>query len=170
MKKRRIVPFNQPYQNARSWPTGPRDVAYEPEFSDRYIDVSAPGAPAPKGPQIARPGRQFREQTGGVVDTVPVGVEKARPVIRQARFVNLAATVGLTAQQLLASNQRRSYLIIQNTSASTIFVTFDRPASLSTGVQILSGGNYEPITPPVSSVWGIALTADLTVILIEGTT
>ncbi len=159
MRKRRI----DPYQRMKVWPTQRSENANETEFSERYMDVSAPGVIPPRGVAPVT-------KIGSIIDEVPVGTKPAIPVIRQARFVNLAVTVGLVATQLLASNQRRTYLIIQNTSASTIFVTFDRPASLATGVQILAGGNYEPITPPVSSVWAIALSADLSTVCIEGTT
>lgn len=168
MNKRRII---RPYRDAATWPTQRDDNAFESEFSERYIDVSAPDVVPPRGSVSSIPGRVPPEQApGSVVDKVPVGGKTSTPVVRQARFVNLAATAGLVSVQLLASNQRRSYLLIVNNSGSTIFVTFDRPASLATGVPILGGGNYEPITPPVSSVFVISLVGNLPVIVVEGVT
>lgn len=182
----------QPRDVRRQWPSKPGEVAFESEFSERYIDVSAPGSippprrgglPTPQQPiplpGVPRPtttpidvaeGGEGITEPGGIVENVPVGIAPARPTVRQTRAVNLAVTVGLAAIQILASNQKRSYLIIQNTSTSTIFVTFDRPSSFATGIQILPGGNYEPFVVPVNSVWAIANSANLPVVVIEGTT
>lgn len=175
MRQRRVRKHN-PFVRVRQWPTQPGDIAPEGEFIDRYRDMSQAGDITPfEWAEIqAKTGsslpRATGTQPGGVVDKVPVGIAPAQPVVRQARFVNLAATVGTVAVQLLASNQRRTYLLVQNTSASTIFLTFDRPASFSTGVQVIAAGNYEPLTPPVSSVWAISLVGGLTTVIIEGTT
>lgn len=175
MRQRRARKIN-PYANVRQWPTQPGENANEGEFIDRYRDVSRAGALTPQQWKLiqAKTGSGLPKSAGavpgGVVDNAPVGMGPSTPVVRQARFVNLAATVGTTAVQLLAGNHRRTYLLVQNTSASPIFVTFDRPASLATGIQIIAQGNYEPLTPPVSSVWAISLVGGLTVVFIEGTT
>ncbi len=179
MRQRRVRKVN-PFRHVRQWPTQPGDVATEGEFLDRFRDVSQAGDVTPwEWLQIqAKTGSSLPQRTGavpgGVVDNIPVGMGPSTPVVRQARFVNLAVTVvgGAPSVQLLAANQRRSYLIIQNNGGANIFVTFDRPASLSTGVQILGGinGNYEPLTPPVSSVWATALAGINNVVIIEGTT
>ncbi len=170
-------PRRNQYWKRRSWPAKGSEKAFETEFSERYIDPTHESVPLPRErPQTpftlidAAQGVPVGESTGSIMDKVPVGTKPASPVVRQARFVNLAATVGLTAAQLLPSNRRRSYLLVQNTSANTIFVTFDRPASLTTGVEINPGGFYEPLTAPVSSVWAIASVADLLVVIVEGTT
>lgn len=172
--RRKIRTYN-PFTDVRVWPTGPDQVANELEFSETYRDLSAPGEVAPPGaPPVVRMRlpRSVREriEPGGIPENVPVGIAPATPVVRQARFVNLAATVGTTSVQLLAANQKRTYLIIINTLATTIFVTFDRPASISTGVPILGQGNYEPLTPPVSSVWAISTGTNIPVVIVEGTT
>ncbi len=165
-----------PYRGVRQWPTQPEDDAPEGEFLDRYRDISRVGIITPEQWRLisSKTGTgvpaQAGAQPGGVVDDVPVGIAPPTPTVRQARFVNLAATVGTVAVQLLAANQKRTYLIIVNTSATTIFITFDRPASISTGVPIVSNGNYEPLTPPVSSVWAIALLNNLPTVVVEGTT
>lgn len=173
--QRRVRKIN-PFRRVRQWPTQPGDVATEGEFIDRFRDVSRAGDVTPQewlqiqsktGTSLPRAAGAI---PGGIVENVPVGVGPSTPVVRQARFVNLAATVGTVAVQLLAANQRRTYLIVVNTSTSIIFVTFDRPASIATGVPILISGNYEPLTPPVSSVWAISTGTDLPVVIVEGTT
>ncbi len=176
VNRRRLVSVANPYANVRQWPTQPEDDAYEGEFIDRYIDTSMVGdVPPGTWQDIQAKTRSGVPQSAGaapgsLVDNVPVGIGPPTPTIRQARFVNLAATVGTTAVQLLAANQKRTYLLVQNVSGATIFITFDRPATISTGVQIVAAGNYEPLTPPVSSVWAIALAANLTAVVVEGTT
>ncbi len=179
MRQRRPRKYN-PFVNVRQWPTDPGDIAPEGEFIDRFRDVSQAGDITPQEWLIiqGKTGSSLPQAAGaipgGIVENVPVGMAPATPVVRQARFVNLAVTVtgGAQSVQLLAANQRRTYLIIQNNGGATVFVTFDRPASLSTGVQILGGinGNYEPLTPPVSSVWAVALAGINNVVIIEGTT
>lgn len=179
MRQRRVRKVN-PFRNVRQWPTQQDDIAPEGEFIDRFRDVSQAGNVTPwEWLQIqAKTGSSLPQRAGaipgGVVDNVPVGIAPSTPVVRQARFVNLAVTVsaGAASVQLLASNQRRSYLLIQNNGGANVFITFDRPASLSTGVQIVGGinGSYEPLTPPVSSVWAIALAGINNVVIIEGTT
>ncbi len=141
-------------------------------------ELTAPGGVvenAPVGIRAVQPAPTLRRRMRGrpTQDTFIrnwPNVGPLTPTVRQARFVNLAATVGLVSTQLLASNQKRSYLLVQNTSGSTIFLTFDRPASLASGIQVIAGGNYEPLTPSVSSVWAISLVANLTCVIIEGTT
>lgn len=173
--RRRVQRVN-PFYDVAQWPTQPEDESPEGEFLDRYRDTSRVGDVTPREWQRiqAKTGGVVPQtagaRPGGIVGNVPVGVGPATPVIRQARFVNLAATVGTTAVQILAANARRTYLLIQNTSGATIFVTFDRPASLASGVQVIAAGNYEPLTPPVSSMWAIALAANLSVVVIEGMT
>lgn len=179
MRQRRVRRYN-PFAHVRQWPTKPGDDAPEGEFIDRFRDMSRAGDVTPyEWLQIqAKTGSGLPQaaggQPGGVVDNVPVGIAPSTPVVRQARFVNLAVTVtaGAASVQLLAANQRRSYLLVQNNGGANVFITFDRPASLSTGVQIVGGinGSYEPLTPPVSSVWAIALAGINNVVIIEGTT
>ena len=175
--RRPVVRAVNPYANVRQWPTQPEDDAYEGEFVDRYVDTSLVGdVPPGTWQDIQAKTRSGVPQSAGavpgsLVENVPVGIGPPTPTIRQARFVNLAATVTTgRSVQLLAANSKRTYLLVQNTSGSTIFVTFDRPATISTGVQIIAAGNFEPLTPPVSSVWAISLVANLPVVVIEGTT
>ncbi len=176
-RRRRLIRTDNPYANVRQWPTQPEDEAYEGEFVERYIDTSMVGDVPPGTWQDisakTRTGvpQSAGAQPGSFVDEVPVGIGPPTPTVRQARFVNLAATVNPgRSVQLLAANSKRTYLLVQNTSGSTIFLTFDRPATISTGVQVIAAGNYEPLTPTVSSVWAISLVANLTVVVIEGTT
>ncbi len=176
-RRRRLIRTDNPYANVRQWPAQPEDEAYEGEFLDRYYDVSMVGdVPPGTWQDIQAKTRTGVPQSAGaapgsLVDNVPVGIGPPVAVVEQARFVNLAATVGLRSiQPILAANQKRSYLIIQNVSGSTVFITFDRPATISTGLQIIAAGNYEPVKVPVSSVWAISLVADLPIVVIEGTT
>ena len=80
----------------------------------------------------------------------------------------VTGTAGASAQ-VLGQNNLRSYLIIQNTGATSIIVKLGSTISSSNeGVQIPAGGNYEPIKAPANAVFLKALSGSPTYILIEG--
>lgn len=54
-------------------------------------------------------------------------------------------SAGLTSVRVLPANPMRTYLIIQNTSASNMFVNFGQNATLIAGLRIIPGGNYEQL-------------------------
>jgi hypothetical protein len=54
-------------------------------------------------------------------------------------------TAGLTALRILPANPMRTYLLIQNTSASNMFVNFGQNATPIAGIRIIPGGNYEQL-------------------------
>ncbi len=58
-----------------------------------------------------------------------------------------------TSTLILARNELRNYLLIQNVGTDTIIVKFNSAQSGSEGIQIPAGGNYEPGKVPVESVW-----------------
>ncbi|MCP4924897.1 MAG: hypothetical protein GY916_03020, partial [Gammaproteobacteria bacterium] len=83
-----------PYQRRRVWPTRRDENAFEPEFSERYIDASARGVIPPRGRPITpftildtKQGYPVHEDTGEIMEKVQVGLKPAHPIIRQARFV-----------------------------------------------------------------------------------
>ena len=51
-------------------------------------------------------------------------------------------TVGTTALRIVPANELRTYLIIQNKSAGTIFVNFGQNPTQFASIQIEAGGNY----------------------------
>ncbi len=48
----------------------------------------------------------------------------------------------LTASRELPANPMRTYLLIQNKSAGTIYVNFGQNPTVFSGIEIASGGNY----------------------------
>jgi len=69
--------------------------------------------------------------------------------------VNADVSVGVTSTLLAAGNTSRNYLLIQNKSTVTIYVSIGGAAVLNTGVQIVAGGYWEPLIPPNAAVYGI---------------
>ena len=63
----------------------------------------------------------------------------------------------------------RKYLLIQNISGSSIYVSFGSQASPTGSIEIVAGGNYEPSVPPVDSINMIgSISAYQRVIITEG--
>lgn len=54
-------------------------------------------------------------------------------------------TIGLTAERILPSNPLRTYLIVQNKSASNIFINFGQNPTAFASIIIFPSGNYELI-------------------------
>ena len=54
-------------------------------------------------------------------------------------------TAGITSVRILPANPMRTYLIVQNTSASNMFINFGQNATLIAGLRIVPGGNYEQL-------------------------
>lgn len=84
-------------------------------------------------------------------------------------FINFGFIIGTDSQQILQSNASRNYLLIQNKSASSIYLVFGGAASTFSGILIEAGGYYEPYIPPRTSVNIIGAAANLTIIAVEGT-
>lgn len=86
-------------------------------------------------------------------------------------FVNVNQTVTNAGGSLLAANANRQYLLIQNNDISgSIFVTFGAAATLTTGVKIGPGGNYE-LTAAISTqqIFAIgSLASNANIVTVEG--
>lgn len=92
--------------------------------------------------------------------------EVIRSLQRQARFVpiNFAAT---TAATLLQSQQKRRYLIIQNTSATGIlYLGFGYSPTSTTGLIIQAGGYYEPFQIPDNDIFMLGSIASVTGVML----
>jgi hypothetical protein len=63
------------------------------------------------------------------------------------------ATATTSASQILSQNLNRKYLIIQNTGSTTVTVNLGVAQSGGAGIQIIAGGNYEPVHTPTDSIW-----------------
>lgn len=81
---------------------------------------------------------------------------------------NSVATVGVASVTLLAANNNRDYLLIQNLGAANIYVTFGAAATVAGGIEIQPGGNYEPLKAPRTSVTAISTAAGNDVRIVEG--
>lgn len=89
---------------------------------------------------------------GGSLNIRPSNVSgnpEPRPLAERDINANtVGVTLNGTSQKILPRNKNRTYLLIQNRSASTIFLSF------GTGIddqnfnclEIVAGGNYEPNT------------------------
>ncbi len=80
-------------------------------------------------------------------------------------------TPTMNSVRVLQYNKSRRYLLIQNHGSGGIIVSFGKPAFRNNGINIPSGGFYEPFYCPVNSVnikteIGSASPAD--VIVVEG--
>lgn len=80
-------------------------------------------------------------------------------------------TPTMSSVRVLQYNKSRRYLLIQNNGASGIIVSFGKSAFRNDGINIPSGGFYEPFYCPVNSVnvkteMGAVSAAD--VIIVEG--
>jgi hypothetical protein len=101
--------------------------------------------------QMARIGA--RDEVAPNTDTDPSGLNGRLQRIAQnqiSRFsvntLNTTITSGGAAQNVLAGNLTRKYLIILNRSGADLWVRLDGVAGLNSGIPIVSGGNYEFIT------------------------
>ena len=60
------------------------------------------------------------------------------------RVTQTTITVGNVTTQVLAANQKRRHLILQNDSDEVIYVAFGKAAALNAGIRLAaSGGLYE---------------------------
>ena len=83
-------------------------------------------------------------------------------------FLNQPFIAQTTSIQILQANLSRVYLLIQNNSAGIMYLVFNNSANLFNGVQIPSGGNYEPYIAPFSGIYIIGSAVNLNGVVIEG--
>ena len=81
---------------------------------------------------------------------------------------DLDIVVTTTAVMAIAEYRPRTYLLIQNKGPDDIYLTFDSTQTLTQGIHIPAGGNYEPYKVPFNSVWLRAATTSATVSIIRG--
>ncbi len=103
--------------------------------------------------------------TGG-----PLLNQVAKKIARPNRivFVNTGYTIDVESVQVLPANANRTYLLVQNRSSGSVFMSFGNKSNTYDGIEIVSGGNYEPYVYPFSSVHIIASLASSDVVIIEG--
>lgn len=66
---------------------------------------------------------------------------------------NISDTVGTTTVEALAKNNKRTYLMVQNKSASNnLYLVFGADATVADGILIPPGVAYEPPYEVISSV------------------
>lgn len=75
-------------------------------------------------------------------------------------------TASTTSTQVLDEHPGRCYMMVQNKGSESILVKTGSVHSGSEGVLIVAGGNWEPFSPPVGSVYikSLATTSAITVI------
>ena len=86
-------------------------------------------------------------------------------------FINLQKTVTNASGLLLAANQNRQYLMVQNNdTAGAVYLSFGAAATLSAGVRIGPGGSYElPNVVTTQNVYAIgSITNNPNVVTVEG--
>lgn len=120
----------------------PRSLFRQPKEVGRAVAIpktgNMPGLPEVSSPP---PGQQSQPQQGA---GLPANVRRN------------AATIDFTttgkAQTFLPYNAARVYLIIQNKSAGTMYVSIGGVAGNGKGIEIAAGGYYEPYLAPHSTV------------------
>lgn len=78
-------------------------------------------------------------------------------------------TATTSSTQVLAQNNLRTYLLIQNTGAVGVIVKVATATqSAGEGILIPSGGSYEPINAPFNAVWLESVSGTSTVTIVQG--
>lgn len=80
----------------------------------------------------------------------------------------ITASITTVSNQVLLSNPYRKYLFIQNQGTDKIFIQFETPQVTKTGKILLPGSAYEPLMPPVQSIYLIANSGTQSVFICEG--
>ncbi len=84
-------------------------------------------------------------------------------------FNNFLFQAVVTSTLIVPYNINRTYLMLQNKGALSVFLSFGREADAASGFEIAGGGGfYEPILGTVSSVHGIAAAGTQDVTVVEG--
>lgn len=76
------------------------------------------------------------------------GMSNAQAVYQNAVFVETLFNGNL----YLGANPKRTYLLIQNQGAGTLFFSTTATGTLTSGGQVAVGGSYEPNVPPVNQI------------------
>lgn len=72
---------------------------------------------------------------------------------RQATFLMQAFTTVPNEPQLIRQREDRTYFLMQNTGANTLFIGFDFQPSSLVGLNLASGAFAEPFQVPTNDIW-----------------
>lgn len=72
---------------------------------------------------------------------------------RQSTFLMQAFTTVPNVPQLIRQREDRTYFLLQNTGANTLFVGFDFQPSATVGLNLTSGAFAEPFQVPTNDIW-----------------
>lgn len=72
-----------------------------------------------------------------------------------------------SAAHVSASSSRR-YLLIQNKGSTSIYVKFGSAHSASEGIEIIAGGNFESLKPPIDAIYLKSASGTQTVAVLTG--
>ena len=109
--------------------------------------------------------------TGIPRNIVSPGSQRKGTVVIQAS--NSAANVGVTVTSILAGNNRRAYLFLQNRGIQNVFITFGNQPTNSGGnfpgaILIPPNGFYEPLYVPVDTIYAVAAAGTNLVAIVQG--
>ena len=84
-------------------------------------------------------------------------------------FNNFLFQATVVSALIVPYNANRTYIMLQNKGASSVFLGFGREADAGSGFEIAGGGGfYEPILGTVSSVHAVAAAGIQDVAIVEG--
>lgn len=84
-------------------------------------------------------------------------------------FNNFLFQAETVSALIIPYNANRTYLMLQNKGAASVFLGFGREADAGSGFEIAGGGGfYEPILGTVSSVHGVSAAGVQDVTVVEG--
>ena len=87
-------------------------------------------------------------------DTINSLLEKLiKATQRQATFLSQPFTTVANVPLLLRQKEDRTYFLIQNTGANTLFMGFDFQPTATNGLNIGAGAFAEPYQVPTNDIW-----------------
>ncbi len=72
---------------------------------------------------------------------------------RQATFLSQPFTTDPTKSILLRERENRTYFLIQNTGANSMFIGFDFQPTATNGLNLVAGAFAEPYQVPTNDIW-----------------
>lgn len=76
--------------------------------------------------------------------------------------------IGTTSVMVLPANPDRQYLLVQNTSASNVYLAINRNATAQDITLYNNGGYFEPLRPPKGAIYLLGSAASLNCAICEG--
>lgn len=86
---------------------------------------------------------------------------------RKSKFTNNGFGLTTVSKQVLSSNNKRLYLLVQNNSVADVRIAFGKKADTFSGILIPAGGYYEPYVCPTDAVFALS-TAAANIVVVEG--